>query len=63
MDNMAITSKTANDVLKFKSELRKHFNIADGSELQWFLGFEIKQDQAVQTISINQHNYIERMVD
>jgi hypothetical protein len=63
VDDMAITSKRADDVLKFKSELRKHFDIADGGELRWFLGFEIKRDRAARTISINQRNYIERMVD
>jgi hypothetical protein len=62
-DDMAITSKRADDVLKFKSELRKHFDIADGGELRWFLGFEIKRDRAARTISINQRNYIERMVE
>jgi hypothetical protein len=35
----------------------------DGGELHWFLGFEIKRDWAARTISINQRNYIERMVD
>jgi hypothetical protein len=41
---MAITSKRAEDVTKFKSELKRHFEIVDGGELHWFLGFEIKRD-------------------
>jgi hypothetical protein len=32
-DDMAITSKRASDVMKFKLELRKHFDIVDGGEL------------------------------
>jgi hypothetical protein len=39
---VAITSKRAKDVKKFKSELRRHFEIANGGGLHWFLGFEIK---------------------
>ena len=62
-DDMAVTSKRAEDVTKFKSELKRHFEIADGSELHWFLGFKITQDRAARTISINQRNHIERMVD
>jgi len=42
-DDMAITSKRAEDVAKFKSELKRHFEIADGGELHWFLGFEIER--------------------
>ena len=43
-DDMAITSKQLLDVIKFKSEIRQCFKIADGGDLWWFLGFEIKRD-------------------
>ena len=60
---MAVTSKRASDIMKFKGEIQKYFAIADGGELRWFLGFEIKRDRAARTISINQRSYIERMVE
>ena len=62
-DDMAIMSKRYSDIVKFKMEIRKHFEIADGGKLWWFLGFKIKWDQSVWTISINQCSYIERMVE
>ena len=61
-DDMAVTSKWLLDVIKFKSKIRQHFEIANGGELWWFLGFKIKRDQPAQTVSINQCSYIERMV-
>ena len=62
-DDMAITSKQLSDVIKLKSKIRQHFVIANGGELQQFLGLEIKRDQLAQTISINQSSYIKRMVE
>jgi len=62
-DDMAVTSKHTSDVVKFKSELRKHFEITDMGEMKWFLGFEVKRDRAARTISINQRAYIQNMVD
>ena len=47
----------------FWSLKAKYFAILDGSELRWFLGFEVRHNQAAQTMSINQQNYIERMVE
>ena len=32
-DDMVVTSKRISDVIKFKSEIQKHFEIADGGEL------------------------------
>ena len=43
-DDMAIMLKQYSDIVKFKMEIQKHFEIANGGELQWFLGFKIKQD-------------------
>ena len=62
-DDMAITSKHMVDVVKFKSKLKKYWDITDNGTIKWFLGFKIKCDQAVRTISINQHAYIEALVD
>ena len=43
-DDMAVTSKHLLDVKKLKSKIRQHFEIADGGELRWFPGFEIRRD-------------------
>jgi hypothetical protein len=62
-DDMAITSKHTEDVARFKSELRRHWEITDIGKMNRFLGFQIKCDRAARTISINQHTYIEAMVN
>jgi hypothetical protein len=51
------------DVEKFKSELQRYWEISDKGELSWFLRFEVKCNRAACTISINQHAYIEAMLD
>jgi hypothetical protein len=60
---MAIASKHMVDVIKFKLELKWYWDITDNGPIQWFLGFEIKHNQAVQTISINQQAYISAIVE
>ena len=42
-DDMAVTSKRAIDAEKFKSDIRKFWEITDYGPIKWFLGFEIKQ--------------------
>ena len=61
-DDMALTSKRRMDADKLKDEIRRHWSITDGGELHWYLGFEVRRDWAVRTISINQCAYIEQMV-
>ena len=62
-DDMALMSKHAADAEKFKSEIRRFWEITDHGPIQWFLGFEVKRDRKARTISINQHTYIESMVE
>src|ERR1700720_3777810 len=62
-DDMALTSKRASDVVKLKSEISQYWQITDGGEMHWYLGFAIKRDQVAQTISINQQAYIEAMLN
>ena len=62
-DDMAVTSKRKVDAEKFKSEIRKRWDITDHGPIKWFLGFEIKRDRKSRTIAINQHAYIEKMVE
>ena len=37
-DDMGITSKCTEDIVKFKSELKRHWDITDMGQIQWFLG-------------------------
>jgi hypothetical protein len=43
-DDMAVTSKRMEDVIKFKSEIKRYWDITDNGPIQWFLGFEIKRN-------------------
>ena len=62
-DDMAVTSKRAVDAEKFKSDIKKFWEITDHRPIKWFLGFEIRRDRDAKTIAINQHAYIESMVE
>ena len=41
-DDMAVTSKRGIDIQKFKSEIKKHWEITNNGSINWFLGFKIK---------------------
>ena len=60
---MALVSKQESNIIKLKSEIGQHWEITDGTKMQLYLGFSIKQDQVMQTILINQHAYIEAMLN
>ena len=62
-DDMAVTSRRKSDTMKFKSNVKQHWEINDHGPIQWFLGFEIKRNRESRTISINQHAYIESIVE
>ena len=62
-DDMALTSKRKSDIATLKSEISQHWEITDGGEIRWYLGFAIKRDRAARTISINQCAYIEAMLN
>ena len=62
-DDMALMSKWESDIAKLKSKISQHWEITDGGEMRWYLGFAIKQDRAARTISINQQAYIEAMLN
>jgi Reverse transcriptase (RNA-dependent DNA polymerase) len=48
-----ITSKRAVDAERFKSDIRKFWEITDHGPIKWFLGFEIKRDQDARMLAIN----------
>jgi hypothetical protein len=43
-DNMAVTSKCMEDAIKFKSEIKRYWDINNNGPIQWFLGFNIKRN-------------------
>ena len=63
MDDMAVTSKRGTDIQRFKTEIKKHWEMNNNGPINWFLGFQIKRDRNSRTISINQHAYIENMLE
>ena len=60
---MAVISKRAADAEKFKTEIKRFWDITDIGPISWFLGFQIKRDRKARTLSINQHAYIESLVE
>ena len=62
-DDMALTSKHAEDAQCFKTEIKRFWDIMDHKPIKWFLGFEIKRDQDTRMLAINQQAYIEGMVE
>ena len=53
-DNMAVTLKWAEDIIRFKAEIQHYWEITDNGPIQWFLGFQILCNCTMWTISINQ---------
>ena len=49
--------------MKFKSNVKQHWEITNHGPIQWFLGFEIKRNRESRMISINQRTYIVSMVE
>ena len=63
MDDMAVTSKRAEDITRFKADIQRYWEITDNGPIRWFLGFQISRNHTARTISINQSAYIQAMVD
>ena len=63
MDDMAVTSKRAEDITRFKADIQHYWEITNNRPICWFLGFQISRNRTTQTISINQSAYIQAMVD
>ena len=57
-DDMVVARNSWEAVDQFKSELAWQLEITDLGEIQWLLGFEVRQQRSVHTISINQSAYI-----
>ena len=55
---MAVTSKRKADIEKFKTEVKKHWDITNNGPINWFLGFEIKWNRKNKTLVTNQCMYI-----
>ena len=62
-DDMALTSKRKVNAEQFKSKVKEFWEITDHGPIKWFLGFQIKRDRKIRTISINQQAYIDSIVE
>ena len=43
-NNMAVTSKRAEDITRFKADIQHYWEITDNGPIRWFLGFQISHD-------------------
>ena len=60
---MVVTSKCAKDAKRFKSNIKRFWEVTDHGPIKWFLGFEIQRNQGTKTIAINQRAYIKSLVE
>ena len=44
-DDMAVTSKRAEDITRFKADIQCYWEITDNGPISWFLGFQISHDR------------------
>ena len=44
-DDMAVTSKRAEDITRFKADIQCHWEITDNGPIRWFLGFQISRNR------------------
>ena len=44
------------------NQLKRHYNISGGEDLQWFLGIQIHRDRAQKSIWLSQNSYIDKIV-
>ena len=40
-DDMAVTSKQAEDITRFKADIQRYWEITNNGPIRWFLGFQI----------------------
>ena len=62
-NNMAVTSKRAEDITRFKADSQCYWEITHNGPIRWFLGFQISRNRTARTISISWSAYIQAMVD
>ena len=44
IDDMAVTSKRAEDITRFKANIQHYWEITDNGPIRWFLGFQISHN-------------------
>ena len=44
MDNMAVTSKQAEDIIRFKADIQHYWEITNNESIRWFLGFQVSRN-------------------
>lgn len=62
VDDMIITSQQASQIKIVKSLLNKEFEMTDLGSLSKILGMEVRRDRSKQTLFLNQHEYLRKVV-
>jgi hypothetical protein len=65
VDDIVLAYKKSENcrAMELISQLKKHFNISGGEDLQWFLGIEIHRDRSQKLIWLNQSSYVDKIVN
>jgi hypothetical protein len=59
VDDMAAAMSAMAEMDRLKGDLGHIFNLVDLSEVRWFLGIGVTQDQEKRTVSLSQMSYID----
>jgi len=63
VDDMAVTANRTSHITRFKSQLRKFFEITDLGELNWLLGLKVTRDRGARTLTLSQKAYVDTIVE
>lgn len=63
VDDLIILASDKDKMLELKSKLHEEFDIKDLGEVHFFLGVHIERDRATCTIILDQHKYIEEVLE
>ena len=63
VDDMIITSYSLEKVEQIKQAFKDEFELKDNGEITYLLGVNMIHDKVNRTISLNQTNYIERLIE
>jgi len=63
VDDLTIVTSTVELMSRVKEELKKEFKISDLGEIHWILGFDVKRNREMKTISLSQKAYIKSILE
>jgi hypothetical protein len=63
VDDMAVTSRHLEHIIRFKAKLRERFEISDLGELTWLLGLKVERNRSARTLALSQHAYVDTVLE